>query len=129
MQDSTVTRASRVHQLAMFGCAAAALLAFSIPVEASGSRPGSGSTGAVSLSWTAPTTNTNGSGLTDLAGYHIYYGRSPSSMTTAVTVANPGATSYRIGNLARGTWYFAMKAYTTSGLDSALSNTDSKSVR
>lgn len=129
MQDSTVTRAVRAYQLAAFGCAVTALLAFSIPVNASGSRPGSGSTGTASLSWTAPTTNTNGSALTDLAGYHIYYGRSPSSMTTAVTVANPAATSYRIGNLPRGTWYFAMEAYTTGGMDSALSNTGSKSVR
>ena len=29
---------------------------------------------ATTLNWTAPTTNTDGTALTDLAGYKIYYG-------------------------------------------------------
>jgi hypothetical protein len=110
------------------GHASASLAPFSITVKASGSGTGSGSSGTATLTWTAPTTNTNGSALTDLAGYHIYYGNSPSSMTTTITVANPGATSYTISNLAAGTWYFSVNAYTTSGADSALSNTGSKSI-
>jgi len=30
------------------------------------------------VSWTAPTTNDDGSPLTELASYRVYYGRSPS---------------------------------------------------
>ena len=30
--------------------------------------------GSMSLSWTPPTQNTDGSALTDLAGYKLYYG-------------------------------------------------------
>jgi len=83
---------------------------------------------AATLTWTAPTTNTDGSAVTNLAGYHIYYGTSPSALTTAIDVPNPGTTSYTVNNLTTGTWYFAVNAYTTSGEDSALSNTGSKSV-
>ena len=84
--------------------------------------------GTAKLSWTAPTTNTNGSALTNLAGYHIYYGTSPSTLTTTINVANAGTTSYSVSNLPSGTWYFAVNAYTTGGSYSALSNTSSKTI-
>ena len=84
--------------------------------------------GTATLSWTAPTTNTNGTALTDLAGYHIYYGSSPATLSTTITVANPGTTSYSVSSLPSGTWYFAVNAYTTGGVDSVLSNTGSKTI-
>lgn len=105
------------------GQTSVSLPAFSITV----SQPAATS-GSATLTWTAPTTNTNGTALTDLAGYHIYYGTSPSAMSTVVDVANPGTTTYTISNLASGTWYFTVNDYTTSGLESALSNTGSKSI-
>lgn len=84
--------------------------------------------GTATLSWTAPTTNTNGSALTNLAGYHIYYGTSPAALSSTIDIANPGTTSYSVSSLASGTWYFAVNAYTTGGMDSALSNTGSKTI-
>lgn len=84
--------------------------------------------GTAMLSWTAPTTNTDGSALTNLAGYHIYYGTSPSTLSTTINVANAGTTSYSITSLPSGTWYFAVNAYTTGGVDSVLSNTGSKTI-
>lgn len=125
MQDSNIGRLTRARQLAIAICAAAALLA---GTAATASNSGTRARDSASLQWTAPTTYTDGSALTDLAGYHIYYGRSPSSMTATITVASPGTTSYTIANLGSGTWYFAMNAYTTSGAESALTNTDSKAV-
>jgi hypothetical protein len=96
------------------------------------SGSGSGSnpppTGSATLKWTAPTTNTNGSALTGLAGYHIYYGTSAGSMTNEIDVANAGTTSYVISNLSAGTWYFGIIAYTNSGLESAMSNVGSKTI-
>lgn len=103
------------------GTADASLAAFSIAVKASGA-------GSVTVDWSAPTRNTNGSALTDLAGYRVHYGKSPSSMTTSVDVANAGATSYTVGSLASGTWYFAVSDYTTSGAQSADSSIVSKPV-
>ena len=110
------------------GHASASLAAFSITVKASGSGTTGGTTGSAALRWTAPTTNTNGSALTNLSGYHIYYGNSPSSLATTITVANAGTTSYTVSNLKSGTWYFAVSAYTTSGTQSARSNVGSKSI-
>ena len=75
---------------------------------------------AITLNWTAPTTNTDGSTLTDLAGYKIYYGNSSGNYTNSVNVGN--ASSYTFSSLNNGTYYFAATAYDTSGVESALSN-------
>ena len=84
--------------------------------------------GSATLSWVAPTQNTDGSALTNLAGYHIYYGTSASNLNQSVQVANPGLTTYVLGNLAAGTWYFSVNDYTTTGVESAISNIASKLI-
>lgn len=80
------------------------------------------------VSWTAPTTNTNGTALTDLAGYRIYYGTSPDTLDQTIDVANAGAADYVVEGLTPGTWYFAVAAYTNTGLQSGLSNITSKTI-
>ncbi len=80
------------------------------------------------MSWAAPTTLTNGEALTDLAGYRIYYGTSPDTLTQSVEVASAGATDYVIQGLTQGTWYFAVAAYTNTGHQSAFSNIASKTI-
>jgi Putative Ig domain len=70
------------------------------------------------LSWSPPTQHTNGTVLTDLAGYHIYYGTTP-SLGQSLTVANPGLTRYVMTGLTRATWYFEMTAYDRAGIESA----------
>lgn len=107
------------------GSASASLTPFSITVSQPAAAPTSGT---ATLSWTAPVSNTDGSALTDLAGYDIHYGTSPSAMSTVVNVASAGATSYTVSSLGSGTWYFAVNAYTTSGIQSSLSNEVSKSI-
>ena len=84
--------------------------------------------GAATLSWEAPTTNTNGSALTDLAGYRIYYGPSRSDLNETVGLNTTGLQTYVIENLAPGTWYFAIKAVTNNGIESALSQVVSKTI-
>jgi hypothetical protein len=86
------------------------------------------STGSATLAWKAPTTNTNGSAVSDLAGYHIHYGTSAGSMTQTVDVPSTSTTSYVINNLSAGTWYFGITVYTNAGLESALSNIGSKTI-
>jgi hypothetical protein len=68
--------------------------------------------GSASLSWTAPTENTNGTALTNLAGYTINYGSSANAMTQTVTIDNPGILSYVLSNLSPGTYYASVTAYT-----------------
>lgn len=80
------------------------------------------------LTWTPPTLNTDNTPLTNLAGYRVNYGASASSLIQAVQIANPSATTYTVTNLTPGTWYFGVRAYTTQGAESSLSNIVSKSV-
>lgn len=84
--------------------------------------------GTATLSWTPPTTNSDGSTLTNLAGYRIYYGTSSNSLTQRVQVANPGIATYVISGLTRGTYYFAVRAYNSAGVESAPSNVASKTI-
>lgn len=113
--SATGTFANIVIQ-ASDGVTRASLPTFAIAVSSGGTTtpPPTSGTGTASLSWTPPTRKTDGSSLTNLAGYHINYGTSASSLSQSVTVANPGVANYVVENLSAGTWYFAVKAYTSS---------------
>lgn len=87
------------------------------------------SLGSATLMWTPPTQNTDGSALSNLAGYRILYGTSASALTQTVQVSNVSVTTYVIENLAPATYYFAVKAYTTTGAESANSNVANKVIR
>jgi hypothetical protein len=76
------------------------------------------SAGAVTIDWTPPTQNTNGSALTNLAGYDINYGSSSGDYTQTITVANPGIARYVVDNLTPGTYYFSLTAYNSDGTKS-----------
>lgn len=118
------------------GQASASAAPFTIQVVAAAASTGStgagatgaGATGTADVSWTPPTTNTDGSTLTDLAGYYIYYGTSPSALTMKVQVSNIGVTNYVISGLTAGTWYFAVTAYSSAGTESSPSNLASKTI-
>jgi hypothetical protein len=84
--------------------------------------------GTALLSWTPPTENTDGSPLTDLAGYKIRYGNSPGSYNDTITINNPGLTSYLIENLASSDWYFVMTSFNSSGVESSYSTEVSKTI-
>jgi hypothetical protein len=92
------------------------------------SPPSTGTTGTASLSWSVPTVNTNGSSLTDLAGYIIHYGTSSGALTQTIQLTDPDLTSYVVRNLTAGTYYFAISGYATTGLQSSDSSEVSKTV-
>lgn len=98
------------------GTSSASLAPFTITVLATGS-----SAGSASLSWQAPTDNTNGSALGNLIGYTIHYGSVSKVYTSRIRITNPGITSYVVEDLAPGTYYFSMTSTTTSGAHSKLS--------
>jgi len=85
-------------------------------------------TGTATLSWEAPTTTTTGAALTDLAGYRIYYGLSADDLSATVQIATVGLETYVIDNLGQGTWYFAVRAVTSAGAESSLSDVVSKTI-
>src|ERR1700690_769802 len=80
---------------------------------------------ATTLTWTAPTTNTDGSPLTDLAGYNLYYGISSGNYTNTIHVGN--VTTYTL-NLSAGSYYFVATAYNSLGVESLDSNQVVKTV-
>ena len=80
------------------------------------------------LSWQAPATNTNGAALTDLAGFRIYYGTDSADLAQTVNINSVGIETYEFDNLNAGTWYFALKAVTSAGVESALSQIVSKTI-
>ena len=84
-------------------------------------------TGSATLSWTPPTTNTDGSPLGDLAGYKVYWGTSQGNYTNSIAVTNAGITSYVVEQLTPATWYFVTTAINSNGVESDYSNVASKS--
>ena len=106
------------------GTSTVSLAAFSIAVNAVSS-----SGGAATLSWTPPTRNTDGSSLSNLAGYRIYYGTSSSALTKTISINSAGLTSYVVTDLSPATYYFAVSAVNSSGAESARSGVASKAVQ
>ncbi|HVW69349.1 MAG TPA: putative Ig domain-containing protein, partial [Steroidobacteraceae bacterium] len=82
------------------GSVKASLAAFSITVT-SATTTGTTS-GTATVSWAAPTENTNGTALTNLAGFRIYYGTDSNSLSQTASVADPTTLSYVIKGLASG---------------------------
>jgi hypothetical protein len=101
----------------------------SAPASGAGTAPPApASQGSATLTWTAPTSNTDGSALTNLAGYYIYYGTSVGSLSNIVNITSPSTLTYVVSNLSAGTWYFAIAAYTNTGLQGGMSNVGSKTI-
>jgi len=84
--------------------------------------------GAATLSWTAPTENADGSPLTDLEGYKVYYGTTEGIYPNSKTISNSGVTSDMVENLSAGTWYFVVAAFNQFGTESDYSNVASKMI-
>lgn len=103
------------------GLSSASLAPFSILVSPAASN-------SAALSWTPPTTDTNGGAISNLAGYKVYYGTSENALTSVIQITNPGLTSYTVGNLGAGTYYFAVSAYTTDGIEGGQSAVGSKTM-
>ncbi|HKS56903.1 MAG TPA: putative Ig domain-containing protein [Steroidobacteraceae bacterium] len=101
----------------------ASLPAFAINVTAAPS-----SNGTATLSWSPPTQNTDGTTLSNLAGFRISYGSSSGALNQTIEVANPGLATYVVTGLGSGNWYFAVRAYNTSGAESANSSVVSKTI-
>ena len=90
--------------------------------------PLSTAAGSATLDWMPPTANSDGTVLTNLAGYTVYYGTSPSTLTESVKITNPGLASYTMSNLPSGTWYFAVTSYSSEGIESTRSGVVSATI-
>lgn len=86
------------------------------------------SIGSAALNWEAPTTNEDGSPMTDLSGYVIRYGRDPASLDQQIRIGNPGMTSYVVDNLIEGTWFFSLSSLNGQGIESRPTGVVSKAI-
>jgi hypothetical protein len=84
--------------------------------------------GSASLSWAAPTQNTDGSTISNLSGYRIYYGTNANSLDRMIQVSGPGTTNHVVDNLRSGTYFFAVSAYNNAGAESDRSTVGSKAI-
>ena len=102
-------------------CLLALTLVFAAPVRGTVVQGSSGNT--VTLAWDANTEP-------DLAGYKVYWGRSSGHYdnTPVPTVAPSANPTFTTPALPNGTWYFAVTAYNTAGMESGYSNEVSKTI-
>lgn len=84
--------------------------------------------GSTTLSWTPPTENEDGTPLTDLAGYRIFYSQTLGSYVLHGQIDDPGLTAYVLDDLSDGTWYFVATAIDVVGNESEYSNAASKTI-
>jgi hypothetical protein len=66
---------------------------------------GSAFAGQADLTWTAPTTNCDGSSLTNLTGYALMYGQAKTALPLTPL-------AYRVSGLTPGVWWFSLAAVT-----------------
>jgi Putative Ig domain len=97
------------------GSASASLPPFGIAVNQVG-------TGSITLNWTPPSTNTDGTPLADIAGYNFYIGTETGNYSQVVPVDSPGITQYVLDNMQPDTYYVAATARNSRGSESELSN-------
>lgn len=121
--DANVGTTSGIVITVSDGSTTASLAAFSLSVTAGSATYGG------TISWDPPTTTADGSPLTDLAGYTIYYGTTSRQYTQSIRVGNPGISSYYVDGLAPGTYYFAVAGFDGANNESALSNEASGTIR
>jgi putative Ig domain-containing protein len=103
------------------GVSSAALPAFVVTVTDS-------ALGSITLSWTPPTQNTDGTPLADLAGYKIYYGLQEGNYPTRIDISNPGIATFVVDGLPANTYYVVATSVNAFGVESTYSNVTIKTV-
>jgi hypothetical protein len=109
------------------GAQRAALPAFNITVQPALVTPAVA--GAATLSWSKSTVNTDGSPLTNLAGYVIRYGTSSTALNKQISVPSASATGVEITNLSPDNWYFGVAAINTANVESQFSAIVGKTIQ
>lgn len=83
-------------------------------------------TGSVTLNWTTPLTNNDGSALTNLSGYRVEWFLSTAQSGLSFMVTSPGVLTYTVTGLVTGTYTFRVysEAGTTESAPATLPNID-----
>jgi hypothetical protein len=84
--------------------------------------------GETTLTWEPPTENEDGTPLTDLAGFKIFWGTTTGDYPNSADIPDPTATTYTVQNLTPGEWRFVATAYNEAGTESQYSNEAVKNI-
>jgi Putative Ig domain len=105
------------------GTATVALPAFNLVVNPAPAATAPSTSGTLDLSWTAPTTRSDGTpiSLAEISGYRIYYGSRSGTYNTPVNVNDGSVQTTTLTGLAPGSWFLVMTTVDTNGLESAYS--------
>ena len=90
-------------------------------------------TGDTTIRWVPPTENVDGTPLTDLAGYRVYWGEDaggpyPNQMDISDGSLTSSPVTFTLDHAGQVTWYFVMTAIDTDGNESAYSNEVAKTI-
>jgi hypothetical protein len=97
------------------GASASALPPFAVIVGATQTA------NTVTIGWTPPTENDDGTPLTDLVGFRLYYGEATQNYVGTLAIDRPNTTQHIVDNLPVGTYYFTVTAVNAAGLESVYS--------
>lgn len=114
-----------IFTLSISGCGDSSASGPDVQTESSvGSGPGK-----ATLSWDKPTINADGSSVSDLAGFKLYYGTTlPLTPYNGQAIKVEGTTVYTLDGFDPGTYYFAVTALDENGNESPFSNEVSKVI-
>jgi Fibronectin type III domain len=120
MRPCAAKRTGRSGALALIASTVAACSgSHSTDHSPSGNR--GAATGTLTVTWSAPTKNTDGTPVTNIVGYSLLYGTASKTYTTSISIDDPAATRYVVTGLRPGTYYFAVSAINSYGRHSVLS--------
>jgi Putative Ig domain len=120
--DGTTSATLPAFEITVNPAASSASTAPSTPPPSSSAPSANSTQGSVTVGWAAPTENTNGSALTNLSGFKVYYGTASKQYTQSVTVSSPSVLSQLISSLTVGqTYFFAVAAVSSAGVESSYS--------
>lgn len=79
-------------------------------------------TGTATLKWIAPSTRADSTtaSLSEISGYHLYYGATATSTPNLINIPGGTATQYTV-TLPKGDYYFRVSAMDTDGTEGELS--------
>lgn len=84
--------------------------------------------GSATLSWQPPQQNVDGTPVSGLAGFRVHYSQFSATLDQVLEIPSAMITSVAIESLGAGTWYFAVKAYTATNVESELSAIVQKTI-
>ena len=94
------------------------LLVFALSTAACNTRDVN--TGTISFKWDPPVENEDGSRLTDLKGYRLYWGPPGRPFENRIDIGSPETTAYVLEDLPNGKWHLGLSAVNQRGLESDL---------